>query len=115
VISLALLITASVIWLRPGEPGASANTFASGCLRIGLLLAALWLALPQVLALFVRFPPWLIFTSLGLAILVVLNPKSLTYVIPLAGILLLLHFFGYFTRPAARRKPPGPPPTQGTG
>ncbi len=41
-----------------GPGGNSASGFAGGCIRVGLVLGALWLALPQILSTAARMPGW---------------------------------------------------------
>src|SRR5438067_3229880 len=55
----ALLLVIGGITTVFGPGGSSANGFAGGCIRIGLVLAALWLALPQIQAAVKRLPGWL--------------------------------------------------------
>ncbi len=45
--------------LRGPEDGSAAG-FAGGCVRVGLVLAALWLALPQIMAAFKKVPGWMV-------------------------------------------------------
>lgn len=46
VIAIALLIAATVLWLWPGDSTGAVMTWRAACLRIGIVMAALWLALP---------------------------------------------------------------------
>ncbi len=78
VIALLLLATggASIIWPLAGEE------LTSACLRVGLVMAALWLALPDT-----RQPAnrWLMIGVLLLAVLLAIRPK----LIPLAIVILI--------------------------
>jgi hypothetical protein len=59
ILALVLLF----LWLVTlvfGPGGSAASGFAGGCLRVGLVLGALWLAWPQILAGVKRLPGWLI-------------------------------------------------------
>jgi hypothetical protein len=58
VAAILLLLGGITHFLGPG--GNSASGFAGGCIRVGLVLGALWLALPQILATIARTPGWLI-------------------------------------------------------
>ena len=70
---------------------------AASSLRIGLVLCALWLSLPQLQQLSRRFPPW-VFGVIGLLILVVaVRPKMIIYAAPILGALVVLQFMGKFT------------------
>ncbi len=55
----ALLLVVGGITTVFGPGGSSASGFAGGCIRIGLVLAALWLALPQIQTTVKRLPGWL--------------------------------------------------------
>jgi hypothetical protein len=59
ILALVLLF----LWLVTlvfGPGGAAASGFAGGCLRVGLVLAALWLAWPSIMAGVKRLPGWLL-------------------------------------------------------
>jgi hypothetical protein len=58
IIAAILLFLGFVTW-QFGPGGNSASSFAGGCIRIGLVLGALWLALPQILATIAGTPGWL--------------------------------------------------------
>ena len=53
-----LVLWCATLFFGPG--GSAASGFAGGCLRVGLVLAALWLALPQMTAAFKRLPNWMV-------------------------------------------------------
>jgi|SRR6478672_2926331 hypothetical protein len=54
----ALLLVLGGMTAVFGPGGNSATGFAGGCIRVGLVLAALWLALPQIQAAVKRLPGW---------------------------------------------------------
>jgi hypothetical protein len=54
----AILLVLGAITAIAGPGGTSASTFAGGCIRVGLVLGALWLALPQIRAMIARTPGW---------------------------------------------------------
>ena len=54
--ALLLVLGGMTVVLGPG--GNSATGFAGGCIRVGLVLGALWLALPQIQAAVKRLPGW---------------------------------------------------------
>jgi hypothetical protein len=59
-IAAALLLAVGIfIWWR-GPGGENALGLAYGCIRVGLVLGALWLAFPQILALMKGAPGWLV-------------------------------------------------------
>src|SRR3954467_15039157 len=43
-----------------GPGGGNSSGFAGGCIRVGLVLGALWLALPQILSPAAHLPRWAI-------------------------------------------------------
>lgn len=57
-LAVLLLVVGTIAALRGPEDGSAAG-FAAGCIRVGLVLAALWLALPQIRAALARLPGWL--------------------------------------------------------
>lgn len=65
-----------------GRASGDWHTLATACWRVGLVMAVLWLALPQTR----RLQPWLVGTLLAGAILVAIRPK----LIPLALVVLVL-------------------------
>jgi hypothetical protein len=89
-VALLLVIVGMITALR-GPADGSAAGFAGGCVRVGLVLGALWLALPQILSFFSRAPRWLLAAS-GIGVVVcAVKPMLLLVVVPLLG---LLWFFG---------------------
>ena len=59
VVAALLLVLGVVLWLR-GPEGDVALGFAFGCIRVGLVFAALWLAFPQIMAIGRQMPGWLL-------------------------------------------------------
>jgi hypothetical protein len=57
ILAVFLLVVGIVVALRGPEDGSAAG-FAGGCVRVGLILAALWLAWPQIMAGIKRLPGW---------------------------------------------------------
>ena len=58
VAGILLLLGGITHFFGPG--GNSASGFAGGCVRVGVVLGALWLALPQILATVASMPGWLL-------------------------------------------------------
>ncbi len=63
----ALLLVIGAITTVSGPGGTNANAFAGGCIRVGLVLGALWLALPQIQAAIKRLPGWVASWFIGKA------------------------------------------------
>lgn len=57
IVVLLFLLGAVFYWYAPGE---DAKNLGGQTLRVGLVLAALWLAFPQIVALAKRMPGWLL-------------------------------------------------------
>ncbi|MBM3998868.1 MAG: hypothetical protein FJ297_04875 [Planctomycetes bacterium] len=100
-LAVGLLIAGVLFWVQ-FERGASVDAARAFCIRVGTLFAVLWLALPQLADLMRKYPPWLLATGVALIGLVIIQPKALTYAIPAAGVLIALHFLGWFTRKPRR-------------
>lgn len=99
VLALICLTTAVGLWLF--SPDAGKNPLTSITTRLGIILAALWLALPnqgENLA-------WGKVLPVGLVIIVacVRGGKILMYVIPIA---LVVGIIATFIRPGPKRRPP---------
>lgn len=63
----ALLLVIGAITAISGPGGTNANAFAGGCIRVGLVLGALWLALPQIQTAVKRLPGWVMGWFVGKA------------------------------------------------
>ncbi len=90
VIALVLIGSAVILYLM-GAIAASLAGTVGGLLRVGLVMGALWLAMPQLTSFFSKTPKWLLIASTIGAILVAIRPQIILYV--LIG-LVLLWFFG---------------------
>jgi hypothetical protein len=86
-VTFALLVVGGLTLWRGPEGG---TAFAAGCIRVGLLLGALWLAWPQIAAFLTRTPRWLLVAS-GMALVAcAVKPMLLIAAVPLLGLLWLL-------------------------
>src|SRR5438445_13583682 len=59
ILSIVLLIVGLIAVFR-GPADGSASGFAGGCIRVGIVLGALWLALPQITASVAGIRGWLL-------------------------------------------------------
>jgi hypothetical protein len=59
IVAALLLVLGALLYLR-GPGGETALGFAFGCIRVGLVFAALWLAWPQIVAIGRQTPGWLL-------------------------------------------------------
>ena len=83
VITLLLFAVALYCHLFQGEAG----TYVVGaCVRVGAVLAALWLAHPQLK----RMPRWAVITLLVSLLIISWKPKVLLVALPVLALLLLL-------------------------
>ncbi|MEX2176181.1 MAG: hypothetical protein WD872_17600 [Pirellulaceae bacterium] len=63
-VTLFLFGLGAIVWWS-GPADRSAEGFAFGCIRVGLVLGALWLALPQLTTMFAKAPRWLLGWFMG--------------------------------------------------
>jgi hypothetical protein len=81
-ITLALfLAAASAHRMAAGQT--SIILLGDACFRLGILLAVLWLALPNVLRMVERLPAWLIGTTFAALAMMAVRPKTIFVVGPL--------------------------------
>lgn len=84
---LALLLLAAGIGLSLyPDGGAEIVTWASGCRRVGLVLAVLWLALPDLQ----RLPVWYAVAAVGVLIVLARFPRYFLGAVIVAVLVLLL-------------------------
>ncbi|NOY29359.1 MAG: hypothetical protein GXP28_04035 [Planctomycetes bacterium] len=102
ILALVFLMTAGGIFLRGL---AHESTLAlSVCLRMGLVLGAMWLAYEQVHEIIRRTPPWVMGgAALGLLVVVV-RPRAIIAVGPLLVSAAALYGLGKFLKPVQRSK-----------
>ena len=78
IIAVLLLGTAGVLWLWPIAGDGSLGLRAA-CLRVGVLMAVLWIAYTDVQ----RIPAWILGVVPVLIALVALRPRLFPYVFPI--------------------------------
>ncbi len=71
------------------------SMYLSICIRIGMVLAAIWLAFPQLLRLTEEFSPWMVGMLALCGIVVILRPRSIVVIGPLMLVLGTLYFIGW--------------------
>jgi hypothetical protein len=98
IIAAALTLAGGVmLWFYPGDYQVAAPV----CLRSGLVLGALALALPQVQRLFEITPPWFL-GSVALGFIVIIRwPKAIGIVLP---VLAVMWFLGPRAKLSAEKK-----------
>jgi len=107
VIALAMLAAAAVLLLFCD--GNLADMYGSICLRVGMALGAVWLALPQLLLLSAYCSPKLLFTFLLGGIVLIARPKAFPIVALLIVAAAILEAAGWLLKPLrpADKRPRG--------
>lgn len=96
VIGVILLATGFIILSQYGTGSSRTSMLASVCIRAGLVLGALWLALPQLLS---RSPPWFIVCLVTGLLILVWRPRMAIIVLPLLAGLGILQFIRWLSKP----------------
>lgn len=102
----ALIIGVALIWQE------EARSYSGGFIKAGLMLGAVWLALPQLTSFFSKTPRWLLIAGgIGIAV-ATLNWQLLLVIVP---VVMGLWFFGPRLLATAKTKilpslPSSPPP-----
>lgn len=98
---VSLLFIGAGLWVYLAHGGDKDDKamLSSILLRAGLVMGALWLALPQLFELMTRQPPWLLgCIAIGLGVLI-FRPKLFVFVAPVLGGIVLLQVVGWFLKP----------------
>jgi hypothetical protein len=111
VVALLLMAPAIVLLIvPPDDVSEMTRNLCQIALRAGMALAAVWLALPQVMSLSVRCPPRLLI-AMGLGCVVVIaRPRMFPLVFLVVGVVAALEFVGWLLKSLPRsktKKPPG--------
>ena len=106
--AIAFVGVAVALYFSGGSDDNSAWVTAI-CARVGLLLGAIWLALPQLAQVAERMPPWLTGGILLVGLMTAIRPRAIVYVLPLLAGMLLLQFWGWLSKPLPN---PGKKPKQ---
>lgn len=104
-IALVLLISAAVLYSMGAVANAMAGT-VGGLLRVGLVMGALWLAMPQLSAFFTKTPKWLLIALVAAVAVFALQPKLLWWIpVVMIGVWFLYTRFGL----GGQQQASGPP------
>jgi hypothetical protein len=100
VLTLACLVAAAAVWAF-GASQKDAPLWIAGFLRVGILLGALWLALPTAsrAPAWANVSPW---TLVGLLLMIYLVGRYKWAMIP---VLVTVATIGFFLRPREKRRP----------
>ena len=101
---LAFLVGGLVLLLVKGTGDSQWSMFASICIRVGMMLGAIWLAFPQVVGLAKRFPPWLMATVAISGLVVAARPRMILYLGPVVAAIAFLQFVGWLFKPLPNPK-----------
>lgn len=102
IIALALLVAAVYGLVVHGVTDDEASMITSICLRVGLVLGAAWLALPQLTRLSGKASPWIIVPVAAAAVAITVRPRTIVVFGPILLLLGLLHLLGRFLRTPPR-------------
>ena len=98
VIALLMLGFGIGLWIWPPSGGGAA--FAHGmCLKVGLVLGAVWLAWPQL----ERLPPWLFGAVFVLIMAITIRPRVTLALLPYAAMVVPLLLLLHVLRPTRRK------------
>ena len=113
IIALLLLVTASYGFAQHGFQGGDISFLWNSCWRMGLVMGAMWLALPQLLNLTRNVSPWLLALLSLIGAFLVIRPRSIIFLGPVLLILALLQFFGWLFKPPPKKKSTRQQPPRG--
>lgn len=100
VVAVVLLLGGVVLaWFPAAEGDPFLGSAQGACVRLGIVMGALWLALPQL----ERFPTWLSYVALAIVVVGVFASKPRMYVFVLPIVLLLWATRRAAAPPATRR------------
>jgi hypothetical protein len=89
-VALLLILIGGITYVTRGFHDEATSPFAAGCIRVGFVLGALWLALPQIVAFLARAPRWLLIASVIGLIVGAVRPWLLLIIVPVLGVLWVL-------------------------
>jgi hypothetical protein len=78
--------------------------FWSSCLRIGLVLGAVWFALPQLLERKINASPLVLTLFVTIALVIIVRPRAILLLWPILIILGIIQFFRWLVQPPAKNK-----------
>lgn len=76
----------------------------SMCLRVGIGLGLIWLALPQILGICSKLPPRLMIAVIIGGVVGLARPRSLPVIVLIVGAVAVLEFVGWMLTPLPRKK-----------
>ncbi len=103
-IAAAFLGTWGFLFFYYGPAEGNISLYANVCLRAGLVLAALWLALPQLAAM-KKHQVWWTLGTIGAVVLAAAMPRVIPMLLILLAALLVLQFVGWIMKPLPSNPP----------
>lgn len=107
VLAIGLTVIGVVMLAAFGTGDSGKSMLGAACLKVGLVLVALWLAFPQVLGVLRRWPPWILASVLVGGLIVILRPRALVLVLPILLVIGAIQLASWLLPPTRRRRPPG--------
>jgi hypothetical protein len=77
---------------------------ASICVRVGLVLCAIWLAYPQLEKITQRVPPWMLGCIVLGMLIIIVRPRMVIYLAPVLAAIAVLQFVGWLFKPLPQQK-----------
>ena len=111
---IVFLISGTGLLFLKGANDSQWSMFASICIRVGLMLGAIWLAFPQVVGLAKKFPPWLMVAIVTAGLVVAARPRMILYLGPVVAAIAVLQFVGWLFKPLPQSKSKRPDNTTST-
>lgn len=102
-IALIFLLTAAIQGYQIGWSAMQESMPLSVCLRVGLVLGAIWLAYPQLQDIGRRTPPWVVVAAYIGTIVLIVQPKAFRVLIPVLLLIVAFQFVGRLFKPADSR------------
>jgi len=99
IVALLLLATGVTGLIVYGVGDDKTSMLLSVCLRIGMVLGAIWLAFPQLLQLAGKSSPWMLGLLSICGIVIILRPRLIVVIGPLLFVLGILYFVGWMMKP----------------
>jgi hypothetical protein len=102
----SLLLLTSAVGLLVSSDSDDNQMWMAGsiCLRAGLTLGAIWLALPQVIAISAKFSPRLLVAILVGGMIVIARPRTFPLVALIVAAVGVIEFVGWLFRPLPPKK-----------
>jgi hypothetical protein len=101
ILAVGLLLIAAYGWITYGMADSEKNLFFSTCQRLGLVFGAVWMAYPQLARIAATTSPAsarFVLAMSGIALIILVRPKSIVFLGPVMLLLAGLQFAGWLLR-----------------